>query len=136
MLFRAHERSTPLRADPGDVPSCDGQPRIGNPNLSSGVLLHMSKQAIFCDCYSPNHNVIFEVDEFGNDGVTQYKELMVYVNLRHYAGFFKRLKNAYKYVTKKDVDRVDYLDILVSHPDELRKLKSVIDEVLEFNERV
>jgi hypothetical protein len=95
----------------------------------------ITKQVAFCDCGYPDHQLVFEVDETDDEycRVTD-KALILFVNVKHYNGFWKRLRNAYRYLTKSDVRRVDYMDVMVSDLTSLKSFRAVVDEVIEFNE--
>lgn len=73
---------------------------------------------VFCDCGNPFHQIVFEKEEDG--------AVIVYYQMRHYQGFLGRLKNCWMYLTKKDQNRVDYLDIVLYKEDTLKELKEFI----------
>lgn len=93
----------------------------------------MERKVFFCDCHEPTHQLILEKErwEYGSKSRT---ELTVFYNLKHFNSFWKRLRNAFNYVFKRDVARVDYLDIVIADKKTLREMRDFLNEIVEETE--
>lgn len=85
------------------------------------------KRIVWCDCGDAAHHLIFEKSDWEHGP----PELLLYYRLDHYAPFWKRLLNAFLYVTKKDLNRIHYHDIVISDTSKLKELRDLIDDVIE-----
>lgn len=72
-----------------------------------------------CECHDPNHNFVVEYDP-------EYKEFAVQIHMSHFAGFFRRLWIAFKYVFKIGTTFDHYSSVHLTE-EQVKELKSFLD---------
>jgi len=78
-------------------------------------------EVFFCNCYSPEHQFIFQYDPKDN-------ELWLEVHIINYQHFFKRLWVGLKYALGHR-SRFGEFDCIVINPDDKERLLNVINQL-------
>lgn len=87
-------------------------------------------KAIFCDCHDLDHVLVWEIEETELNENAVFKNLLVYYKLKHFGNFWRRLGIAFRYLFKLEVDKCEYLDIVISNREQLLELKEAIEDVI------
>lgn len=85
------------------------------------------RKLIRCDCNEPFHCVVF--DYFKDDG-----DLLIYSQMRHYLPWWKRLRVAFNYITKRDQLNVDYVEAAIYDKEKIAELRDFLNVILKDKE--
>jgi len=69
-------------------------------------LLYEPRKIIECACHDPFHHIVLDWDE-------DDKEVLIYIQMKHYLPFHKRVWKAIQYVFKLDAPRIDYVETVI-----------------------
>lgn len=91
-----------------------------------------NRLSFFCECHSPDHTMVWEVDEWVYPGKEEIsgKELMIYYDFNHFRNFFSRVRIALQYIFKKNKNDITYSELIICDQEQLEKMRDMIDEVL------
>lgn len=92
------------------------------------------KHVFFCDCSSPDHLMVVELDDWSLDTDDTNKDILIFTRLSHFQSFWRRLVTAFRYVTKTDLNRIDYSEIVIHDVDEMIRLRDLIQEAIDSKE--